>query len=278
MTENTRLINFANATVSLRTLSDPGARIGEFLFSRLPGGDPSPHVRFHIVPGVLDGELTLYREGALLYDGPSRGQLALRLVGDVIYHLADRSTGGLVLHAGAVSIGGRSVLLPGKTGAGKTSLCAWLTHRGFHYQTDELVFIAQGNTEITGFARPFNIKTGARDALEQHIKALRNHPEALTTAHGVLVPAESAGEIDPRPVRPLGLILFPRYQAGATMALRPLSRARTALGLMECLINARNLDGHGFPQAAALARGVDGYELVYGDFNQLGEQLHDLAT
>jgi hypothetical protein len=75
---------------------------------------------------------------------------------------------------------------------------------------------------------------------------------------------------------PLGLIVFPRYLPGSDLALRPLSKAQAGLALMECLVNARNLPGHGFSEIARLARRAPAYKLNYADFDQIGERIEML--
>jgi hypothetical protein len=45
---------------------------------------------------------------------------------------------------------------------------------------------------------------------------------------------------------------------------------------MEGLINARNLEEHGFPEVARLARLIPAYELTYGAFEQIEGKIEGL--
>jgi len=54
----------------------------------------------------------------------------------------------------------------------------------------------------------------------------------------------------------LSLIIFPQYLPGGDFTTRSLSKAETGLELMQCLINARNLPEHGFPEVVRLAKRV----------------------
>ena len=45
---------------------------------------------------------------------------------------------------------------------------------------------------------------------------------------------------------------------------------------MQCLINARNLHEHGFPQVIELARSLPAYQLVYGDFSAVEAAIQTL--
>jgi hypothetical protein len=272
-----RALHFGDTSVLLQYAGERSARIIEFLYSRLARhGTAEPRVTFHIVPGVEADELSLYRGGRLLYDGASAGQLANQLMSDSLYHLADKCCGGMLIHAAAAARGGRVLLMPGTTGAGKTSLSVWLMQSGFDYLTDELVYIGEGSISAQGFTRPLNVKTRARDAVGQLFDFEANRDAVLNCEQAVLVPPESVGSVADVDTMPLGAILFPRFEANAELALRRLSPAQTGLRLMSCLINARNLAGHGFPEATRIARLVPAHELIYGDYEQLDAAISEL--
>ena len=46
--------------------------------------------------------------------------------------------------------------------------------------------------------------------------------------------------------------------------------------MMECLVNARNLNGHGFNEVTRLVRDTKCYLLEYGGFSQLGEEFDSI--
>jgi len=72
-------------------------------------------------------------------------------------------------------------------------------------------------------------------------------------------------------------MIFPRYQPDVEFALRPISKAQAGLALMECLINARNLPGHGLSEIARLAQVAPAYKLSYANFDQIGERIEALT-
>ena len=47
---------------------------------------------------------------------------------------------------------------------------------------------------------------------------------------------------------------------------------------MTCNVNGRNLDGHGFPLVARIARTVPAVRVVYSSFHGLGELLDQLLA
>jgi hypothetical protein len=280
----TRLIAFAGSTVAVEYSGARPARIVDFVCRHMPGGDdadPVPHVTFRIAPGGSTGELALYREGQLRYTGDCDACLAEQLLGDVGYALADKSWDGLLFHAGALAWDGKGLLLPGSIGAGKTTLTMWLAVQGLGglaYLSDEMAFFPAGSHAMQTYTRPLNLKSAARAALKDWFDFEGQADRLLSTPHGDLIPPELLSFAGPRAETPLGLIIFPRYAAGSELELRPLSQAQAGLALMECLVNARNLPGHGFSEIARLAQVAPAYRLRYTHFGQIEDQIKTLLV
>ncbi len=267
-----RIVCFAGSCVAIEhdsVAGSPGARIVDFLFDGLPSrAEASPHVTFGI-GSDSGGRMVLRRDGAILYQGESEGDLASLLLAEVTHHLADRGRDGVLLHAAAVARRGVAVILPGRTGSGKTTLAAWSTAKGLDYLTDELVLVpgrldGRQPNQVRPFYRPLTIKaTGQRD--RERLLG-RSPPEdgVLSAAHATLVsPTLLGGVYAHHPT--LAVTVFPRFQRGAQLCLEALSKAEADLALMSCVVNARNLPGHGFAQVARLARQVPAFSLVYGE-------------
>ena len=58
--------------------------------------------------------------------------------------------------------------------------------------------------------------------------------------------------------------------------MQPLTPAQAGLRLMQCLINARNLPEHGFPEIARLSRRVPAYRMTYASFDPLPAALEPI--
>lgn len=276
--EHRRLISFAGSTVAIEYSGSRIAAIIDFLFQYVPAGsDVLPHVTYRATSDVQPEVLTLCRDDSLIYEGDSEAALAELLLGDTCHHLADQSRGGLLFHAAGLAWQGKGVLVPGKIGAGKTTLTAWLVAKGLDYLTDELVFVPHEADTIQTFTRPLNVKTAARAALQAVLPFdFETHaPHILSTSRADLIPPDLL-----RPVQlsepPLGLIIFARYLPDSEFSLRLLTKAQAGLALMECLVNARNLPGHGFAEIARLAKTAPAYKLSYANFDQIGEQIETL--
>jgi hypothetical protein len=265
------LVSFAGSTVAIEYSGARMAAIIDFLYRHIPAdSDVPPHVTYRAEPGAQPDALTLYRDDTLIYEGDSDAILAELLMGDANYHLADRSRGGLLFHAGGLTWQGKGIILPGKMGAGKTTLTTWLVAQGLDYLTDELVFVPHGADTIQTLTRPLNVKKPSWVAL-QTVPSCDLEAQAariLSTPRSDLIPPDLLGPVQ-LSEPPLGLILFPQYLPGSEFALQPLSKAQAGLALMECLINARNLPDHGLSEIARLAQVAPAYKLTYADFDQI---------
>ena len=277
-----RLVCFAGSAIAIEYEGEWAAQIVDFLFRHIPagdGGNTAPHATYRVSPGDALDRLALYRDGELTYQGTSDAYLAERLLGDIGRDLADKSRGGSLFHAGALAWDGKGLLLPGSIGAGKTTLTMWLALKGgggLEYLSDEMVFFPAGSQAMQSYTRPLNLKSPSRAALKDFFDFAGQAGRLLSTPYGDLIPPGLLSFAGPRQETPLRLIIFPRYQAGCDPLCRPLSKAQAGLALMECLVNARNLPGHGFSEITRLARVAPAYKLRYSRFEQIGGQIATL--
>lgn len=271
-----QVIGFAGSTIAVEYRGKRAEAIVDFIFRYVNHvAEREPHRTFHLISDDAGGELRLSEgDTAQAWVAASDGWMAEYLLGRTCYHLADRSHGGLLFHAGGLSWRGQGLVLPGAIGAGKTTLTAWLLSQGFRYLTDELVFVPQDAASFQAFTRPLNVKRGAWAALQPLLD--EQDDPILSNLNGDLVPPERLSPHPPHGEAPFRLILFPRFEQDSDLGLRRLSKAEAGLALMECLVNARNLPQHGFREVARLAQAVPAYRLHYGDFAQLGDTLREM--
>jgi hypothetical protein len=273
----TRLITFAGNTLAIEYSSERLARIVAFLYQHIPpAGDSPPCLTYRLLCEDGAERLALYRGDTLLYTGRSEAILAELLLSDTCHHLAAYSRGGPLFHAAGLAWGDQGLLLPGGIGGGKSTLAAWLVTKGWDYLTDELVFVPEGTEAMQTFTRPLNLKSPARAVLQDRFDFEGNAPRILSGPHSFLVPPTLLKPANRLSQPPLSLILFPHYLPDGDFLLRPLSKAQAGLELMQCLVNARNLPEHGFPEVARLARRVPGCKMSYAHFDQLGECVESL--
>ena len=194
----------------------------------------------------------------------------------VSFLLIDDLRDAMVVHAAALRNDDGLILLPGRTGSGKTRLSLWYRGQGFDLGTDEVVALGS---------------EGASDGLCAHalarpvmLKAFADARTLLRFAETPLVQQDSpyglilklAGTWAPKASK-RGLIVFPRFQSGAPLQLTVLTAGEAALGLIENCLNARHLPRGGLPFASLVACRLPAIALTYGDSGQLEGTL-DVLT
>ncbi len=245
-----------------------------FLFGDMKSaGAPISARAFDVVMAGRPTRMSLWEQEKQIYFGQCKQTLAHLLVNEVIYEGIIGNHHHLALHAGAVAVGKKGILLPGKSGSGKSSLTAWLVGEGFSYLTDELVLLA-ADGPILPFTRPLSLKSPAGGLLADLFDLERE--KLLTGPQGTMIPHRELNNISIKTFPVLHTIIFPEFVADGEGALTKISHARCCLKLLETYVNARNLADHGFSSLAKLIRGVDAYELRYGSFNDLPRLLDPL--
>ncbi len=164
-------------------------------------------------------------------------------------------------------------LIPGQSGAGKSSLTAWFVDKGFAYLTDELAVLTADGA-VAGFSRALMLKR-ADDTFLSALPRFASSPRHQAGETLMLRPEPDNQA--PTSLLPCGLIIFPSFTPGADLTIRPLTSARACIGLMGCNVNSRNLRDGGFAVISGLARRATAVELNYGAFGQLDHVADMLA-
>jgi hypothetical protein len=273
------LITFADFSVTVR-YGVSNKKILPFLnllFTDLCQPAACPVVK--VLELTQDGANDQYRltsSEELLFSGQLGVHCAAVLFDQVIFNLLKDKKHGVALHAGAVTAAGKTLILPGLSGSGKSNMTAWLTRNGFSYLTDELIFLTDDDYgRIIPFTRPVCIKA---DAVAQVKKLLKQEQlsAVLEDRYGMVVPHRLLNPDFSPETAPPALILFPKYQAGSPLEMEQLSPALVSSILMTSDVNGRNLEDHGFRQLAALARTVPAFQVTYGSFSGFSQPMEQL--
>jgi hypothetical protein len=225
-----------------------------------------------------DGIVRVTCNGELLHLGVDVGDAAAKLQEAMTAALAGANSSALVFHAAAVMRDGAAVILPGRSGSGKTTLSACLEKRGAVCLSDETCCVHPDPCRVEGLWRPFNVKTHGVSAFERLAGGVSGDDrDSVAGPMGTLVSLHRPGmELPARHSLPsLKAVVFPRYVAGSGVTWTRISPAAAALQLMGSLLNARNLDGHGFSAVTDLARDVSAYMIEYGDANEAAAQTEE---
>lgn len=131
------------------------------------------------------------------------------------------------VHAGAVAVGGRAIVLPGRSFAGKTTLVAELIRRGATYLSDEYAVLDE------------------RGRVHPYPKALsiRALGDATRSRGSTETQAAELGAATASDAVPLGFIVAASYRPGARWAPETRSQAQGALVLLSNAFAARDDPG-----------------------------------
>jgi hypothetical protein len=194
----------------------------------------------------------------------------------VTFFLIEDIHDAMVLHAAALCHERGFVLLPGRSGSGKTRLSLWYRAQGFDLGTDEIVGASVGTNGMGGpiligaLARPLMLKS-----LTDPTSLLRTDEVPLEqqgSASGLILKLKHSGPWQQRALD-RGLILFPHFSSGAPLSLKTLTPGEACLHLLDNCLNVRNLPRGGLAFAGHLARRVPAVSLEYGDTAQLNRTL-----
>jgi len=86
------------------------------------------------------------------------------LLGQIVGTWTTLLTRLLFIHAGAVTLAGRGVILVGQSGAGKTSTVAALVRKGAAYLSDEVALLDPASGIVAPFVLPMAVKPWTRSA------------------------------------------------------------------------------------------------------------------
>ena len=228
-------------------------------FASLSSYDAGAVVTGYSVASEPDGTFTLTRDGLMLRGSCAGHDLLEWLMWDVNRSAAEASSRYLLLHAAAVEHGGAGVLLPGASGAGKSTMAAALVMDGFGYLTDELVGLA--GREMVPFPKALSLDRSSAGVLGLPIPPHEGHG----TFH---VPAD---ELRPaslgRPCEPV-LVVFPRIDPSRPTTMDEMDSADAMLAL---IANCVNLPAHGGRAFHLLAEIVAASRCYRLSFSEIGD-------
>ena len=159
--------------------------------------------------------------------------LARVLTWHINRQVIDRSADRFVmLHAGAATRAGVTVILPADHGRGKTTAVAGLLREGYGYVTDDAVAIDPDSLWITPFPKALSI-----DEESWHLFPECRPPSSSTGGGGRQWNAPASrllATTERRLVAPPRVIVFPRYVAGSTTDCVVLARDEAVEELTRC--------------------------------------------
>ena len=200
--------------------------------------------RYEVRVGADPRYLSAFADGERLATGKS----VVELLGGLSWHVnravIERSTERFVLmHAAAATTSGITVVLAADMESGKTTTVAGLLRNGYDYVTDEAVAIDPDSGWITVFPKTLSLDRGSWPLFPE----CEPPDPGLVRTQWFVPPARLGAQVAAHRAPPPAVILFPKYEAGATTEVRPVSKAEAVHELGRMTFNfprnaRRNLD------------------------------------
>ena len=195
------------------------------------------------------------------------------------YAIAAQAHHYLVIHAAAIERGGRVALLPGAPGAGKSTLTAALVQRGWRLLSDELALIRPADRLVVPLARPINLKNDSIAVMRAFAPRAVLSEEIRDTAKGkvALLRAPEASIARSNEAAPVGWIVFPHWQQGATAQLAPFSKAAALIEIAHHAMNYSLHGAAGFELLATIVEASHSYRFRYARLDDAVAAFADLG-
>jgi hypothetical protein len=235
-------------------------------------GPEAPVYELRREPGA-EKPWAMYLDGASLHRGRTPSRILEFALWDISTKAIGSEHGFFAVHAAAASWQGSGIVLPAPPDSGKSTLVAGLTRAGCGYLTDEAALI----DPVSGLLQPFPRSLWlAKPSVEAVFKEESGRMRWSTGRQFHVRPGDLRPRALGRPC-PLRFVIAPRYEAGATSELEPMSRAEA---LMVMARNAFHLDRFGGSGIALLGRVIGEascYRIRIGDLDDAVRSILDVV-
>jgi len=186
----------------------------------------------------------------------------------------------LLVHAAVIEKNGNVLILCGKPGAGKSTLCAALACRGWRLFSDEMAVIDLKTNELIPCVRPISLKNKAIDIIAEFSPSSTFGLSYKDTAKGTLSHMKPKKEwVDKADIRAFAKwVVFPQYKQGAVTSLQNLSKGETVIELAKNSFNYNLLGAQGFNSLCKLVEHSHCYQFEYSDLDEAIDIFNDLPS
>jgi len=237
------------------------ADLGRFLQAFLAAFPPAAAARTHLDVVEVDGRWAAYEDGARTVSAPSAAAMARSLVWQLNRLALAAPTGDVFVHAAVASLGDGAVVMPGRSGAGKTTLVAALALAGWRYLSDEVAVLGPDGAQVRPYPRPLALEAGSWDLVPDAVDRWPAGVPAMVTDLRLVLPASLGTACDPATAVPRAMV-FPEVTAGAAAHLEHLTRAEALERLLPLTFNLSALGGAGFARLEGCVRRATCHRLV----------------
>lgn len=184
--------------------------------------------------------------------------------------VASRAHQYLLCHSAVLERHGHAVMMPAVSGAGKSTLCTVLASAGWRLFSDEFAVVRPADQALLPMPRAVSLKNQSIELAKRLHPSARFTESYEHTIKGTLAFMAAPGEAIRRSeeAAPLGIIVFPKFEAGTTLEVEELPRASAFSDLVTHSMNYAALGRRGFDCTAKLIDRAQIFRLTYGDVDQ----------
>jgi len=234
----------------------------------------TPRVRYEIRSADREGRVAAYADGERLATGRSTaavlGGLAWHINRSVIEHSVDRY---VLMHSASATLAGVTVVLAADMESGKTTTVAGLLRSGFDYVTDEAVALDPETCLVSPFPKTLSLDPGSWPLFPECAPRISGH-----RLQWFVEPYRLGSTVATAPVTAPEIVLFPKYVAGATTEVLPVSPAEATHELARMTFDFARHPRRNLETAARVARTATCARLRIGDLEEAVELVHELVS
>lgn len=225
----------------------------------LPAGRQSLDLAGH------DGDYRCWCDGVPMWRTGPRPLARRLLLQDVIGRSLPGESLAAILHASAVVLDGRTIVLAGASGSGKSTLTAGLAASGALLVADDLLPFASVAEGVRPVPFAISVKEGSWPVVADLFEGFERL-ETLTS-RGMNVRYLTAGMADPGEMARPDIIAFPAWSPSGPASTERLPEAEVADQLIETGTDLTIMPG-ALAEFAALASSVPGYRVRYASIGE----------
>ena len=183
----------------------------------------------------------------------------------------------LGIHSGGVVYNGKTILFPGPSGKGKSTLTLGCALQGWKLLSDEMVFIRPNTTHAYAFPRVLCIKNDGHifQTLDTH-HILQQPHIAQTLNNSICVSPQAFNTIPQNLPCPIDLIVFPNYHPSQPTKLLPISPIKSLSQLLP-LTYKRTQSPQILETLGQIVETVPSYELTMNNLPNAITEIQNLA-
>ncbi len=194
--------------------------------------------------------------------------------------VAARPMGYLVMHAAVLANAGKALMMPGFPGAGKSTLCASLCHRGsWRLFSDELAILDPTDGAMRPHPRPISLKNVSVSVVAGFPNAQLG-PIYRDTRKGDIshaaCPAASVEKSEE--TAKVHWVVFPRFEANATRSCEELTRVEAFALISEQSFNKERMGEAGFQALCSMLSCARCFQIVYGSTDDGLAMISDITA